>query len=207
MAKMNNNIRGGGSERPGMPKPGQRPRPIPDPARPGWGAIVSGLNKPFPHKGEPGFDAGHEWGGNRPVRPQTGAKPTPNRPKPKNPSYEPGGDVWRGKHEPLGGWKAGTHGKDYKAPAGAGPSPSTSPIAAGPTPFAAPWLQGYAGGGGWMPMDGGGYFNPQTWQSWKPGDPIPGMAGGPSSGGVPGGSGGSFEEQVYAQLLKSFGGI
>jgi hypothetical protein len=87
---------------------------------------------------------------------------------------------------------------------GAGGKPKPKPAA---TPFSAPWLQGYAGGGGWMPLAGGGYFNPQTWQSWKPGDPIPGQPGGMAGGSGSQTSGGSFESQVYNQLLKAFGGI
>jgi hypothetical protein len=79
------------------------------------------------------------------------------------------------------------------------------------TPFAAPWLQGFtSGSGGWMQTVDGGYFNPTTWQSWKPGDPIPAntSSGGstPSSGSISGGVN-PFETQLYQSLLKAFGGV
>lgn len=70
--------------------------------------------------------------------------------------------------------------------------------------FSAPWLQGFKPGtGGWLQMQGGGYFNPQTWTSWKPGDPIPPQGATPSAsgGGLP------ATEDIYTSLLRAFGAL
>lgn len=92
---------------------------------------------------------------------------------------------------------------DYYNPGHKAVTPTT-------TPFAAPWLQGFApGSGGWLATNDGGYFNPATWQSWKPGDPIPSNTGAanPVTGSAAGGGLNSFESQLYQSLLKAFGGV
>lgn len=122
-----------------------------------------------------------------------------------------------GRH-PSGGGGGGHLGRPQNAGAHAGvgnSNPNQGALADAlnpkpkPEPFSAPWLQGFTGGGGWLPLAGGGWFNPNTWQSWKPGDPIPGQPGGGGYGstGTAGGGAGTFEQQVYQQLLKAFGGI
>jgi hypothetical protein len=151
------------------------------------------INSAFGHAGKPG---GMQKGDGKYVQLPNGKWQLKSKLK-----REPGGDVWKGLHEPAGGWKEGTHGKNYKAPV-----PKKDP-------FAAPWLAGFKGGGGWRAMAGGGWFNPSTWQSWKPGDPIPGMGGKPGAAApaptpATGAIGADdYEKQLYAQLLKAFGGV
>lgn len=109
-------------------------------------------------------------------------------------------------HGPAGGGRpaGGSHGMIPNQP-----HPGQGSLAGElnkPAPFTAPWLQGFTGGGGWLQLADGGWFNPNTWTSWKPGDPIPGRPGGGGVAGAPG-SGNDMESQVYAMLLKAFGGV
>lgn len=72
-----------------------------------------------------------------------------------------------------------------------------------------PWLEGFqTSGTAWMPLQGGGYLNTNTGQTWKDGQPLPTTGGSPSpTTPTNGGLASSFEQQLYQALIQSLAGL